>query len=214
MGLPATYDGRNFPSVFSDVHTRSEVQEAREKVQQANGRADRLRVIALIIFGMLILAGAGAYFLYTTWQQAKADGKAVADQNAVLIQQQEAMRAITGRRAELEEMRETLRANIETMGRHPTNGTRWRATLDAVAKTSWARQLQICQQAAGCNGWPSLVYPGPSQSWDITQRAATEAMDREITMLREVNRSVDNAAALLRSGGTVAPPSCPDQRYC
>lgn len=206
MSLTA-YEARTLPSVFSDVHTRSEVQAAKEEVQQARRRAGRMWIYVLVILGILIAVAIAAYVAWTQLQQANADRRNLAQQNSELAQQQEDLRAITGRRAELLQMRETLRETIDTMGRNPANGTRWRDTLDRVAKQTWVAQVRTC--GAACNGWPTFVYPGPSQSWDITQRQAADAMDREIAMMREVTRQVDNAATRLRSGGTVTVPVTP-----
>lgn len=196
-----TYESRTLPSVFTDVHSHREVQAAKEEVQKARRAAGRMWIYILVILGILIAVAIGAYVVWNALQQANEDRRSLAQQNTELAQQQEDLSAITGRRAELLQMREALRNTIETMGNHPTNGTTWRNALDNVAKRTWAQQVRTC--AAACSGWPSFVYPGPSQSWDIMQRQAADAMDRELRMMREVKTQVDNAAARLRSGGTV-----------
>ncbi|MEQ1812490.1 MAG: hypothetical protein ABL889_21350 [Terricaulis sp.] len=186
-----SYEGRTLPSVFSDIPNRHAIQEAR-------GRVGRLWIWILLLFGALVVLGAGTAWLANQWQLAKADAENLEHQRAELALQQQDYAALATGRTAVTEARQDLYDNIQGQP------AAWRVELQRVAQETWRRELPTL---------PALAYPGQSQSWTAVKEQAQQSLDRESVVLGLVTDAVNARAAQLRRTPTTPAP-CPDQRYC
>lgn len=215
MSLTA-YEGRTLPSVFSDVHSRSEVAAAKEEVQQVRRRAGRMWIYILVIIGFLLAALFGAYLLWNALKVAEHDAANLATQVEELGGQQTAYADLTRRREELAKMRQDLNASITQVGQDRRNGEAWERELRALVQTTWTAQKTACGAPCTGPGWGDLLYPGQAQTWDPSRSAAVDAMDRETRMLHAVSEAVENRIAVIRrTPGYNAPrPGCENPLNC
>ncbi len=173
-----SYEGRNLPSVFSDIPSRNEVQDARR-------RMGRLGMWIFLLIGAVIVAGViagGAYYLY---QQ----------KNAQLADLQGAYNDLEQETTSYEDITR-LRGSIE--------GSR-RSLLDRLEGVNGAPRLNARQREEGWKAARAALFSGipgaprernePSQTWPDARNGAFNTMQTEVGILASADRAVRVAHA-------------------
>jgi hypothetical protein len=199
-------EGRTLPSVFSDIPSRSALQEKEKQIQNARQRIGRLWVMMLLLVGALVIAGIAVAYFFNAWQQADSDARAsqadVQALNAQLVEYQN----ITTRRSEIAERRQALFDKIQ--------GERaaWRDDLWNRANSAWrtaGRQESLALAPRDATQPPPARWG--ARSWDSVYQQADATLSAESTALGAVEDAVERRLRELRRP---AAPPCTDPTSC
>lgn len=193
----STYEGRTLPSVFSDLPSRNESQEARKRIGQMG-----MLIFVLVGIALLAIAGAAAAFYY--YDRQRADVVVLQEENTRLRSDSAAYRGVTELRERVLTERRALLDILEGTGRNLTAEQIRRGWAAATATCAGPPNALRCFRAE--QGAPRDRNE-PSQSWPGLLDQTNSVLQYELEFVENAKRTA--AAAQLTVGGPPTPqPIC------
>ncbi|MGQ0533637.1 MAG: hypothetical protein ACT4OF_13250 [Caulobacteraceae bacterium] len=192
-----TYDGRNLPSVFSDIPSRNEVQEARRRI-------GRMGMWIFLLVGAVLLAIAVAVAALYFYNQQRNDIVVLQEANGRLQADSAAYSGVTGLRDQVLTERRALLDILEGRGRNLTQeqiNRGWRAARNTCAGPPNALRCFRAEQNA------SRATNEPSQTWTWLLDQTTTVLQYELDFVKEAKRTA-RTAQLSVGGPALPPPIC------
>lgn len=192
-----TYEGRSLPSVFSDIPSRNEVQEARRRI-------GRMGMWVFLLFGAVVLAIAVAIAALYFYNQQREDIVVLQEANGRLQADSAAYRGVTGLRDRILAERSDLLEVLEGRGRNLTQEQIRRGWQAATAACAGPPDALRCFRAEQ-GGSPESNEP--SQTWPGLLNQTTTVLQYELEFVAKAEH--DARAAQLSVGGPPTPqPIC------
>lgn len=190
------YEGRTLPSVFSDLGSRNEVQEARQRI-------GRMGMWIFVLLGAVLLAIAAAAYAFYLYEQQREDFGVLQDEMRIMQQDVADYRGLSGLRDRVLTERRALLDTLEARNRNLT---------DRQIRFGWEAALSTCDTAGPGRLCFVAERGGPRETNERSQTWAGLLTDTNTRLQDEIDVVIAAKQRATTAQITNAPP--PQQRPC